>query len=162
MNRLAFWQHVDAARSRNSDDAELALRDELSPLSPDQLVSFQQHFDEVFDSAYRWDLWGAAYLIDGGCSDDGFIDFRYGLIAQGQHVFERALADPDSLVEIEDVIPNESYGYVVGNLLEEATGERYVDRYAQGPSEPVGEAWDFDDPAEARRRLPRLWGKFGT
>ena len=32
---------------------------------------------------YRWDMWAAAYLIGGGCSDDGFIDFRAGLIAQG-------------------------------------------------------------------------------
>lgn len=32
---------------------------------------------------YRRDLWAAAYIIGGGCSDDSFIDFRAGLIAQG-------------------------------------------------------------------------------
>lgn len=30
--------------------------------------------------AYRRDLWAAAYHANGGCSDDGFIDFRIWLI----------------------------------------------------------------------------------
>jgi hypothetical protein len=36
-------------------------------------------------------------LINGGMSDDGFTDFRYWLISRGRDVYERALADPDSL-----------------------------------------------------------------
>jgi hypothetical protein len=41
-------------------------------------------------------LWAAAYLIEGGC-DDGFMDFRAGLMLQGRTAFEAAVADPDSL-----------------------------------------------------------------
>ncbi|MFI0445410.1 DUF4240 domain-containing protein [Actinomadura sp. 6N118] len=33
----------------------------------------------VTDYAYRHPLWNAAYLIEGGCGDDGFMDFRDGL-----------------------------------------------------------------------------------
>lgn len=42
----------------------------------------------------------AASLILGGCSDDGFEYFRGRLIAQGREVFERSVADPDSLADL--------------------------------------------------------------
>ena len=35
-----------------------------------------------------------------GCSDNGFIDFRDWLIAQGLEVYMAALKDPDSLADI--------------------------------------------------------------
>ena len=41
------------------------------------------------DDSYRWDLWGAAYLANGGCSDDGFDYFRGWLIGQGRKVSAR-------------------------------------------------------------------------
>ena len=50
--------------------------------------------------AYRWDLWAAAYLIQGGCSDDGFEYFCDWLISLGKHRFEAALRNPDSLAEV--------------------------------------------------------------
>ncbi|MEV7233888.1 DUF4240 domain-containing protein [Streptomyces sp. NPDC051020] len=53
---------------------------------------------------YRWDVWAAAYLIGGGCSDDSFMDFRAGLIALGRDWYERAAACPDSLAEHPAVI----------------------------------------------------------
>ena len=98
MDRDDFWRHIEAARSRNPGAYELGLRNQLEALSIADIVGFREHFDRLFDAAYRWDLWGAAYLIEGGCSDDGFTDFRYGLIALGQRTFEAALAKPDSLI----------------------------------------------------------------
>ena len=55
---------------------------------------------DQFWRAYRWDSWAAAYSIGSGCSDDGFTDFRYFLISMGREVFERALADPESLLSV--------------------------------------------------------------
>jgi hypothetical protein len=49
--------------------------------------------------SYRWDLWGAAYLINGGCSDDGFDYFRGWLLSQGRAIWQATLADPDSLAD---------------------------------------------------------------
>lgn len=40
---------------------------------------------------------GAAYLINGGRSDDGFDHFRGWLLTQGRATWQAALAEPDSL-----------------------------------------------------------------
>jgi hypothetical protein len=160
MNRDEFWEVIESARAKNSAEPEEGLREELSSLSADQLASFQQHFDDLVDAAYRWDLWGAAYLIGGGCSDDGFIDFRYGLISLGRATYEAALASPDSLVTVEDEISNESFGYVASELYEEMSGGD-LERKSSGHSHPIGDEWDFDDDKENRRRLPKLHAKFG-
>jgi hypothetical protein len=39
-------------------------------------------------------------MINGGCSNDGFEDFRGWLIVQGHEVFERMIADPDTLADL--------------------------------------------------------------
>ena len=49
------------------------------------------------NESYRWDLWSAAYLANGGCSGDGFDYFRGWLIGQGRTAYETVLADPDAL-----------------------------------------------------------------
>ena len=43
----------------------------LRQLTPNQLEQFQTHFDEIQVSAYAWEPWGAVYIAEGGCSDDG-------------------------------------------------------------------------------------------
>jgi len=65
-----------------------------------------------------------------GCSDDGFIDFRAWLIAQGRDVYLSALADPDSLA---GVIPYgdccfETLSYVGDYAYEQLTGESAYDQ----------------------------------
>ena len=80
----------------------------------------------MMDSAYCWSLWGAAYVINGGCSDDPFVDFRASLISRGRQVFERALSDPDSLAD-EDFDGsdwfNEGYQYAVADGVRSAVSE---------------------------------------
>jgi hypothetical protein len=159
MNRDQFWTLIESARAKSAAEPEQGLRDELSSLSIDQLASFQQHFDELVDTAYRRKLWGAAYLIGGGCSDDGFTDFRYGLISLGRATYEAAIENPDSLVTVEAEIPNESFGYVASALYEEKGGGA-LERKSTAPRDPVGDDWDFDDNLESQRRLPRLHAKF--
>src|ERR1700731_1618466 len=62
--------------------------------------SFEAAFRRYLNMAYTWDLWGAASVIHGGCSDDGFEYFRRWLVLRGRDVYEDALADPDSLAQL--------------------------------------------------------------
>ena len=158
-----FWQLNEGLPL---ESAENTLEQRLSELDAREIASFQMHFDTVFDEAYTWLLWGAAYIIEGGCSDDGFMDFRYGLISRGHTVFRSALMEPDSLVDVaEDAdggyVSNESFGYVAQQVCEHKVGDSMPSNRVSHPTEPSGDRWDFDDDAMCAARLPKLWDKFG-
>src|SRR5215467_1246398 len=67
---------------------------------------YHQRFDRLHASLHRWDVWAATYLIGGTCSDDAFIDFRAGIIAQGHGWYEKVAASPDNLADHPAVVGN--------------------------------------------------------
>ena len=89
MNEARFWQIISDSRSDfdpelkdgNLDRQAERLREILRELAPAQIVEFAWHFDTKFVNAYRWDLWAVLRLVEGGGSDDWFMDFRYWLIS---------------------------------------------------------------------------------
>src|SRR5690349_15646124 len=129
MDRPTFWAYAGRVRSRAGADIDAyegILRDELRSLTPEELISFDQHLHQVVADAYNWKLWAAAYVINGGCSDDGFYYFRGWLVVQGQAIYLAALADPDSLADV-CTVPNEDAEcegvlYVARGLYLEKTG----------------------------------------
>lgn len=111
MEIAEFWAIIDAARltaaSLPGDPRSAVatvLTDRLAAASKQTVLEYQECFDELHGAVHRWDVWAAACLIGGGCSDDPFMDFRAGLIIQGRDWFERAAAAPDSLADHPDVI----------------------------------------------------------
>jgi hypothetical protein len=82
MSADRFWQIIErAAQSDHDPDAhEEALRTALLELSLEEIISFELAFRRYLNDAYTWDLWGAAYVIHGGCSDDSFEYFRRWLL----------------------------------------------------------------------------------
>ncbi len=166
-----FWRQIELARAGLGlpSDAETVaevLTAGLARLPVEEVVAFGRLLGQHQDQAYRWDLWAAAYVIQGGCSDDGFLDFRGWLIAQGREVWARALEDPDSLADLAaalDEMEGESMLYAAAAAFGEVTGDEQgywtalaTGAPAGGSDEPGGEAFDFDDPDQVRRRLPRL------
>jgi hypothetical protein len=142
------------------------LRKLLLRLPVEEITCFRSHLLEQMDAAFHWDLWGAAYIIAGGCSDDGFTDFRAWLISMGRSVFERALSDAESLIdvadapEVEDVF-FEEFLYVPARVYEEVTG-REIPAYAGHlRSEPSGNRWS-EEGGDLQRRFPRLWKKYAS
>jgi hypothetical protein len=93
-----FWDIIETARASAGPDKPFreSLTDHLATLTEDDILEYRERFEKMHDALYRYDLWAAAYLIRGGCSDDSFIDFRAGLIAQGCDRYEQATS-PDSL-----------------------------------------------------------------
>ena len=69
------------------------MRHVLRELSAAEIEAFERAFHEQQRHAYSWDLWGAAYIMNGGASDDGFEYFQRWLISKGRTVFEAAVAD---------------------------------------------------------------------
>ena len=100
-----FWQIIDNAREAagNWQGMIEPLVEALSQLEEADIIRFKQINSEYQNLAYKEKLWAAAYVLNNGCSDDGFIDFRAWLIAQGKETYMNALAAPDSLANVKAV-----------------------------------------------------------
>ena len=157
-----FWAIIAAARSTSGDDPDErveGLRAQLAILCPQKLQSFQNHYDSLISRAYRWDLWGAAYIINGGCSDDGFRYFRDWLISEGEDVYEAAILDPESLAGRPhiDVAENELFGYVALELFEQAEGRALERDMSTEGADPEGTPWEEEAVCQL---FPRLAAKY--
>ena len=162
-----FWRIVEAAGKASDGDCRQQARlvtVALGELDPEEVLAFERILDDLMDEAYCWNLWGAADLINRGCSDDGFTDFRGWLIAQGQDVFQNALGDPDSLADHPAVSSLGEFDTLWCQELLAAPLRAYEKLTNDSPPEdqrPLavlrGERWDFDDETITRQRYPRLW-----
>jgi len=166
LNLDQFWKLIDAARkAARGDQDELVenLRTRLARLSAAKIASFHGRMQVLLASAYRWDLWAAAFIMNGGCSDDGFAYFRAWLVAQGRETFEKALENPESLAAAKLVFADageyelESLLYAASEAYEEKTGDALPQPTDSAPPEPAGVQWTEDDLPS---RYPVLWEKF--
>ncbi|MFE7135100.1 DUF4240 domain-containing protein [Streptomyces sp. NPDC057638] len=170
-----FWNIIATARANTTGRRpfDVALADVLAERPPAEILAYAEAFATARSDLERWDVWAAAYLIGGGCSDDSFMDFRAGVISLGREWYERVLAHPDSLAGHPQLIAGEEYffheavNYAAAGAFRRVTDgseDFYAawDRYraAAGLGRrtiDMGEDFDFDDDEEMRRRLPRLF-----
>ena len=141
-----FWEIIEQAKTLAADDIEqrpAALQQILMGQTAEQIQRFEQIYREKLLEAYRWELWGAAYVIQGGCSDDSFDYFRDFLISEGRQVFETALKSPDDLAHIElpDDVELEDFRYAIDDAYEAVTGQALPANTVTFPAEPAGQAW---------------------
>ncbi|MGW8394170.1 DUF4240 domain-containing protein [Pseudoduganella sp. HUAS MS19] len=167
MDKAGFWSIIDKSREAAGGDPEQQLEtlgELLGEMPPEEIVSFDFHLSAYHARAYHWDLWGAAYIIGGGCSDDGFMDFRGWLISRGEKIYEAAMADADSLANlVEDHDGDcqvEGYQYLASQAWEEKTGKSYDDFPEHGlpiAREVAGTPWEEED---LEARFPELSKRF--
>ncbi len=164
-----FWQLIDQSgpsAGGSVEDQTGNLTTTLAGLPAQEIAAFDVAFAAHRDELYSWDLWGAAYLLMGGCSDDCFTDFRSWVVAQGQDYFEAVRSDPQALVDgrlkdVSQVAEAELLSYVAMDAYVEATGREIFMDYASRPgpemaAEPTGQEWDEHDEDALRARYPRL------
>lgn len=99
MDISSFWEIIEKSKKHNDEQVSW-ITEELNQFSLDDIVDYEFHFLKAYDISYHSKLWGAAYIIMGGCSDDSFDYFRAWLISQGESVFTMTLANPDILAEL--------------------------------------------------------------
>jgi hypothetical protein len=163
MDDERYWALVEEARERDADDVAGALVEVLKGLPGAEIAAADDAFRRISASGYTWSLWGAAYVINGGCSDDGFDYFRGWLIGKGRDVFTAALADPDSLADVvteddaDEAFDEDMLGSAAVAHEEVVGGEMPWEVVRRGE---LGEGWDFDDVDEMRARYPRLTAIF--
>ena len=166
---IEFWSLIERAKNKSEDVYEQVevLSELLSQRSKDDILAFEKVFRNLFAVSYRSDLWAAAYIINGGCSDDGFDYFRGWLIAQGKDAFYNALKDPEYLVRI--ISQDEAGEVECEEMLSVAakafilkTGRGYETFLDQLPATPYPELqidWQEDT---VDQKYPKLAKKFGS
>jgi hypothetical protein len=161
MTKDEFWRIMEAARANTeTGEADInALERSLEALTADEVAGFDRELQRRRVECYRWDLWAVAYIVNGGCSDDGFDYFRAWLITKGRKYFESALTDPvraadgagpDSC-ECEDLL------YVSATVYKEKTGGNLPTAEVLFPANPAGKPWEENELAQL---YPALSARF--
>jgi Protein of unknown function (DUF4240) len=151
-DQARFWRLMDDTRDDGGDDTARQsglLEDRVKRLPPTGVEAFRAIRHRLDERLYTWDIWAAAYVIEDGCSDDCFRDFRAYLISLGPDAYERAMRDPDSLAGI--VRDAESGDW-------ENADDPLSDADLSGP--PRGQPWDDDQAEQLIQRYPKLAAEF--
>jgi hypothetical protein len=157
MDRTKLWAMAEAARPAGAVDcAQHAARllAALAELPTAEILAYQHLHDQLMAESYHWDLWGAAYLLNFGCSDDGFDYFRGWLLTRNSWFWCQDILG----------VAYEAYQRRTGQPI---TPQNVCDMFGAGPPRatwsPGGEPWDPEDDQQMRQRWPRLfaWHQLG-
>ena len=174
LNEDKFWDIIESSlkKTTNQDEQEQFLIKEIGKLTLNEIIGFRLKTDKLLYDTYSSEMWCAAYVINGGCSDDGFEYFRCWLISRGKEVYYKAKENPDSLIEFlseeeEDIFDFESFWYVALNAFENKTGKSlydYIDYdnfiFGEGNYLQFDFSWEEEDPESMRKICPNLFERF--
>jgi hypothetical protein len=165
MDEATFWQLLDGCR--HSPNLPDALRGALRRTDAATVAAFAARWETLHLSLYGWPLWGVAYAMNGGCSDDTFEHFRDWLITQGHRVVDAAQADPvswslslareSSGLTFSDM-DGELASYVAPELHEELTGLALLCATPIVGGTPFGVRISEDEMLEVYADVAYAWG----
>ncbi|GEP43412.1 DUF4240 domain-containing protein [Brevifollis gellanilyticus] len=170
MTEEEFWQIIDWNVSlQPPGKAEVDTRkieDHLTTLPYECIVWFQAWMEKAHARASTRRIAGAAWLVNGGCSDDSFEDFVAWLISKGSQAYYSVLRDAESLVEVGyDEDPDflrhsyqaaERIGRTLDGVELDLELFEMADPDLRDPGAEPSED-DFDDSEALAACYPRLW-----
>ena len=171
LDETIFWNIVDSSLNSTKDQVsqEKFLIKEIEKLTPKQMIGFRLRTDKLLFDTYNSDMWCAGYIMNGGCSDDGFEYFRNWIISRGNDTFYKAKENPDSLisefVEGQDYYEFESFWYVALTAFKNKTGKELYDYIsddfvtAEGNYPNFEFTWNEEDPETMKPICPKLFAK---
>lgn len=180
MNTQEIWNLIEESKNKTKNQVNYIMNT-LSKMSAKDIIDFSIHFETCYRETYNSKLWGAAYIIFGGCSDDRFDYFRGWLIAQGKDLYEEALLNPDRLADYiptnyaKDELTTELKGMIKASsnayILKETSSLEYNDEYYNKYLDLMKDAkfnfiypiiqFDWDNEKDLAPMFPKLWAKFG-
>ncbi|MHC0442915.1 DUF4240 domain-containing protein [Flavobacterium sp. 3-210] len=167
MEEELFWKIIQKTKDSsggNFEEQQEELANELRKLTADELILFGNSFRNFRGEANTWELWGAIYIIHGGCSDDSFNDFREWVIAQGKDFYYKIITNPELLAEIETHLIEEfdweGFGYLPGIVFEELTGQEMPYPF-QEKHHTTGNEWD-EKSDDLQKLFPKLYAKYSA
>lgn len=171
LDETIFWNIVDSSvkNTKNQVAQEIFLVKEIEKLTPKQMIGFRLRTDKLLYETYNSEMWCAGYIMNGGCSDDGFEYFRNWIISRGKDTYNKAKENPDSLisefVEGEEYYEFESFWYVALTAFENKTGKELYDYISDDFKTNEGNypnfefTWKEEDPETMQAICPKLFEK---
>ena len=171
LDETIFWNIVNssAKNTKNQDEQERFLVKEIEKLTPKQMIGFRLRTDKLLYDTYNSEMWCAGYIMNGGCSDDGFEYFRNWIISRGKDTYYKAKENPDSLisefVEGEEYYDFEGFWYVALTAFENKTGKELYDYISDDFKTNEGNypnfefTWKEEEPETMKAICPRLFEK---
>lgn len=171
MDDQVYWQLIQDSliETDTQEEQEEYLVNRLRVLNPQEIIGFHLRTGSLLVRSYLSELWCAAFINSGGCSDDGFDYFRCWLISRGREAFYTVLEKPDRLLEFtsdtqqEYEYEFEAFGYVAVYAFERKTGKSiysHIDDRLRDASEgyaPINFNWEEDNPASLKAICPALF-----
>jgi hypothetical protein len=167
-----FWGIIEKSLKETSspEDQEIFLVNEIEKLTPNEMIGFRLRTDKLLFDSYTADLWCAAYIMEGGCSDDGFEYFRCWLISRGKDIFYRAKDNPDTLIDLvkegQELYEFEGFWYVAVNAFKNTTDKElysYINNdtfITNDENYPLlNFTWNVDEPQSMKKVCPLLYEK---
>jgi hypothetical protein len=165
MDEEQFWRIIQTSKDKANGDFEQEqneLANELRKLTPDEIILFGNRFRYFRGQANTWELWGAIYIIHGGCSDDSFNDFREWVIGQGKDFYYQTIKDPETLVDVDtdqiEEIEWEGLGYVPSTVFKELTGQEMLYPFKENHN-TTGNEW-AEESDDLKNMFPKLYAKY--
>lgn len=162
MNEDTFWSLIDKSRTASGNNYQTqitSLKTILATLEPTEIVKFDNTFTALLAASYDYNLWGASYVINGGCSDDCFDYFRQYLIGHGKEKFYQTIKDPESCaswIKSEEEDNWEGLQYSAMDAYKQKTGKDLPKTY-QPKFELKGKPFDEET---VMKQYPKLAKKF--
>ena len=164
-----FWTILeDSDRGKN-------LESELDKLTEDEIFGYTYWWNHFHRQSYNQALWAVAYVVMGGCSDDGFDYFRYWLLSRGKTVYIDAIQDADSLCDEFDKLSEDEYpeweeiSYVPHEVFEKKFNKDFYDAeydaqeaidFEETPLPEMKFEWGEDDESSIRNVCPKTFDKW--
>lgn len=165
-----YWSIIakSLAKTSGQDEQEDNLISALRRMTPHQMIGFRLRTDKLLYDTYTNEMWCAGYIMNGGCSDDGFEYFRNWVISRGKETYYKAKENPDSLIDEVDedleFYDFESFWYVALEAFNQTTGKElydYIDddnfTTKEGNYTPIEFSWSDSEPESMRQICPRLY-----
>lgn len=172
LDEEVYWGIIENSlkETHSTEDQEIFLVNEVEKLTPKEMIGFRLRTDKLLYDSYTADLWCAAYIMHGGCTDDGFEYFRCWLISRGKDTFYKAKSNPDTLIDLvkegEDVYEFEGFWYVAINAFKNVTDKElysYIDYdnfVTNDENYPLlNFTWNVDEPESMKKVCPVLYEK---
>ena len=162
MDEVEFWKLIDksrAAANNNYQTQITSLKTILLTLESSDIIKFDNTFTGLLAASYDYQLWGASFVINGGCSDDCFEYFRQYLIGHGKEKFYKTIKDPESCVswiKSEEEDNWEGLQYSAMQAYKQKTGKEIPKTY-QPKFELKGKPFDEET---VMKQFPKLAKKF--